>query len=330
MLASRKEFVKRTKLYLSGNDDSMNYFKGQEVSNLLWAMATLNMPSDGLLTLVGDYLRHISQDHEGIVSIQGISSILNRLELANIAWSCAVFAEYPANLMNFLYLGLLGDQKDPGLLANIYRDGGLQSQAVMTLLYVQTGMDVSASPSGLVLPDGFPDGWSEHFKSDGLNPLGGELSLTISKMQQSVSDALQRVGFDHIQEYIISMEQLAQDYSISLPSKTHEVLSIDIANVHDRIAIEVDGPSHFVTSVEKEGGSAGFTRRSRSGTLDYQFTWTGDHQVLNGSTAMKQRLLHALGWTAISVPFWDFDKLQSLEEEEAYCRRLLDLQTKNS
>ena len=322
--ACKKQLQQRIKLYLSGKENSMTFFKGQEISNLLWALATLNTPCDGLLDNVGDYLRKISSDSKGKMSVKSIASVFKRQELANIAWSCAVFGEYPSDVMAFLYGGLLGDQKNPDRLAKIYQDEGLQGQAIMTLLYVQAAMDLGKSTNGLTLPPGFPDDWGQSSGSSNgeVDSPTFELSLSTSKMQRTVSDAFRRIGFKHVEEHVISMADLASEYGVNVPPKAVEVLSIDIADIDNRIAIEVDGPAHFFTSIDEEGGSVGYTKLNKD-RLEYQFAWTGDRQQINGPTALKQRLLHLLGWKVIHIPFWDLMDLQSEEEKEEYCRNLL-------
>ena len=67
------------------------------------------------------------------------------------------------------------------------------------------------------------------------------------------------------------------------------VLSIDIANVEEMIAVEVDGPFHFVTRVDlrsqKERGEGEGMMKKR--TLEHEFLWNGDYQEINGSTALN-------------------------------------------
>ena len=68
---------------------------------------------------------------------------------------------------------------------------------------------------------------------------------------------------------------------------TAEGHSLDYALVDQRIAIEVDGPSHFVA----HGAGAG---RSEL-----------------GKTVLKRRLLGALGWRLVAVPFFEWGELNS-------------------
>jgi hypothetical protein len=70
------------------------------------------------------------------------------------------------------------------------------------------------------------------------------------------------------------------------------LLSIDLAIVDRRIAIEFDGPSHFsVDSLEPLG-----------------------------HTRPRDRLLSVMGWRFVSIPFFDWDKLNRSEHMDAYVR----------
>jgi hypothetical protein len=329
LTACKEQLLQRMQQYLRGQENSMTFFKGQEISNLLWALATLNVEAGDIMDCVGKYLSRISEGPNGAVTSATIANVFKRQELANIAWSCTIFGEYPGNVMPFLYRGLigLGEEGDPALLSKTYQDGGLQNQAIMTLLYVQAAMDLSGSTHDLSLPPGFPDGWQQNTVSmatgDTVAPTF-ELSLSTSKIQRSVSSAFNRIGFEHVEEHTITMEDMATEYGINVASKPVEVLSIDIADPQDRIAIEVDGPAHFITRIDKEDGPVGFTKVNK-GKLEYVFAWNGEHQVINGPTALKQRLLHSLGWKVVHLPFWEWYRLQGDgSAEEDYCASTLD------
>ena len=75
--------------------------------------------------------------------------------------------------------------------------------------------------------------------------------------------------------------------------------SLDLALRSSRIAVEVDGPSHFLRDV-------------------HGVYWP------NGSTRLKQRLLRAAGWRLVSVPFFEWDPLHSHETQRNYLQRKLD------
>ena len=71
------------------------------------------------------------------------------------------------------------------------------------------------------------------------------------------------------------------------------LFSIDLAMVDRRIAIEFDGPLHFTTN-----------------TLEPL-----------GHTRLRDRLLSAMGWHVVSIPFFDWDRLQHMSEKDDYVER---------
>jgi hypothetical protein len=133
-----------------------------------------------------------------------------------------------------------------------------------------------------------------------LTDTGLALSISTSKIQQAVSAAFSRIEFEHVDEHIINMQELAEEYGVNVPSTPMEILSIDIANLADKIAIEVDGPAHFVNSIDSLTTDEGGYTKFINGKLEYQFGWKGDRQEINGPTALKQRLLKKLGWKTVA------------------------------
>ena len=79
------------------------------------------------------------------------------------------------------------------------------------------------------------------------------------------------------------------------------LFSIDLAIVDRRIAIEFDGPLHFTRNTFEP----------------------------LGHTRLRDRLLSAMGWHVVSIPFFDWDELLQPEQMDAYVRqRLLQDQEK--
>lgn len=64
---------------------------------------------------------------------------------------------------------------------------------------------------------------------------------------------------------------------------------------------------------------------------EYRFNWNSNDQTMNGSTSLKLRMFHKLGWRLINIPFWDWvpiddigrDNNKRLVLQEEYCRSLL-------
>jgi very-short-patch-repair endonuclease len=74
------------------------------------------------------------------------------------------------------------------------------------------------------------------------------------------------------------------------------LFSIDLAITDRRIALEFDGPSHFTTN-----------------TLEPL-----------GHTRLRDRLLSAMGWHVVSIPFFDWDRLHNRPEQmDAYVQQRL-------
>ena len=73
------------------------------------------------------------------------------------------------------------------------------------------------------------------------------------------------------------------------------LFSIDLAIVNRRMALEFDGPSHFTTN-----------------TLEPL-----------GHTRLRDRLLSAMGWHVVPIPFFEWDKLHHPEQMDAYVKHRL-------
>ena len=306
-------------------------FKGQELANIVWACATLNNQFPDLLNAIAPYMRELCEQDNGTLSARSIAKHFKRQELANIAWSCAVMGRYPPDLMHILYMGLVGNggERDTEYLSQLFGDGGLQRQAIMSLLYVQIAVEMEFPANDLTLPEGFPDAW------DAVGDTGctenppetvSMLTLSTSRIQKDVSHALDRIGFSHVQEKVICMEELVRNHDIQLSPKPFEILSIDIADVKDKVGIEVDGPGHFCSVLDEwspQEEARGYAKLV-NGKLEYQFQWDG-RQQMNGSTALKERLLQRLGWTVLHIPFWEWYAMSGdTAKEDAYCTKLLE------
>ena len=73
--------------------------------------------------------------------------------------------------------------------------------------------------------------------------------------------------------------------------------SLDLALPSSRVAIEVDGPFHFLLP-----DGRGLRRP-------------------NGPTLLKRRLLAAAGWRVISVPFYEWDGFATANGQQTYLER---------
>lgn len=303
-------------------------------------MATLNYVRPALLDSIESFFLHnVGSSSSPTLSVTSIAKYHRRQELANIAWVCTVFGQYPRKLVEALYMGLigLGENTDPEYVKSIYKDDGIQSSGVMSLLYLQTLMDLEIkNEHSFSLPMDFPErfGSIKTLSSSSSNSNRGmvvesdslELELTSSKTQLAVGAALDRIGFDHIQEHIIDMATLSNDHGVSIAPVSKEVFSLDMAQVDSMIGIEFDGPGHFITNISNGPVAAKYESPvvlKNNGKMDTQFFWSEEHQEPNGPTAMKERILSQLGWKMVHIPFWQWFGLNE-EEQEDYCRSKLE------
>ena len=70
----------------------------------------------------------------------------------------------------------------------------------------------------------------------------------------------------------------------SFKHETAEGFSLYLAQPESKIAVEVDGPSHYLKELSTE------------------------ENVVNGATRFKTRLLRSFGWTVAHIPFFDWEK----------------------
>ncbi|EOD24931.1 hypothetical protein EMIHUDRAFT_115722 [Emiliania huxleyi CCMP1516] len=105
--------------------------------------------------------------------------------------------------------------------------------------------------------------------------------VTISEFQRSVAAALAAVQHGFEEEHL----------------EPRTGYSLDLALPSSRLAVEVDGPSHFLLPDGR------------------------DVRKPNGPTLLKRRLLAAAGWRVISVPFYEWDGFATANERHTYLER---------
>lgn len=328
---SVQQILSRCQRYTSGKERSpLTNFRGQEICNVVWSLATLNCITPHLLDTITPYILELCKDSDGTISARSIAMYLHRQELGNIAWSCTVAGYYPPELIRVLMLGLVGvgdgSNREPNAeyMDEIHGEkGGLSEHSIMALLYLHYGMQIDgAVVEGADLPSNFPTGWGDF----GVGGQGGELlgdesgmslTLTTSKVQRDVSNAFTRVGFDHVEEYMVPAGAMMK----------MDLLSLDIADPSRKVGIEVDGPPHFYHNLDQwtpQDTSKGQVRVNGR-KVEYDFDWSADRNNPNGSTCLKNRLLTKLGWKVIHIPFWEWYPMKGDQEaEDKYCRKLLE------
>lgn len=271
--------------------------------------------------------------------INSIALILDRQEAGLIAWSCAVLNRYPPQLMQLLYMALFGEGDDPSSLNEAYGDNGLKEQAVMSMLYVQMGLELESADQGLMLPSNYPIGWHNNLgrnlrfvSADDDAEFSSILKLSTSRLQKNISRVFKRINFAHELEHVITTRDIESEYGILLSSENIEFLSIDITNSEKKIGIEVDGPGHFVQVMDVCDPLHNGQELENSGravqmgkSIGWEFRQNAIRKV-NGSTALKDRLLENLGWRMAHIPFWEwrYSDNGGVANKENYCQALLD------
>jgi very-short-patch-repair endonuclease len=129
------------------------------------------------------------------------------------------------------------------------------------------------------------------------------LGLGWITLPQSILHVAVKAYREQAQKVTVSNGQREVGESLRRLGVSHELecitadglFSIDLAVVDRRIAIEFDGPLHFTKN-----------------TLEPL-----------GHTRLRDRLLSAMGWKVISIPFFDWDRLQQPAQMDAYVKQRL-------
>eukprot|EP00808_Paulinella_micropora_P016441 g7994.t1 len=116
-------------------------------------------------------------------------------------------------------------------------------------------------------------------------------ALQMSRHRQTKSSKLHKAVSDILLRYVKLVHQ-CEDFQTGL--------FLDISMPEQKLAIEVDGPVHFSTKAD------------------------GSRQYL-GTTVLKHRLLKAMGWRMLLIPFyeWDIIPYRNREQRAEYLRNKL-------
>ena len=95
------------------------------------------------------------------------------------------------------------------------------------------------------------------------------------------------------------MEQMGWNHSFK--HETAEGYSLDIAQPELKLAVEVDGPSHFLKDL------------------------SSGENVVNGSTRFKTWQLRSLGWTVAHISYLDWDHKSESERRQLVAAKLGEL-----
>jgi hypothetical protein len=295
----------------------------QAIANTAWAFATLNTPAPSLFKMIEERASSLVESgapqavantawalavlsHDAPAFFAAIDSrsdhILdagNPQNIANIAWGFAELGIRPdsffaglekhvgpfsssasmqsvCNICWSLVILDLAHQHDT-LLQSLW-DRAMSADAGSSIfLAVQlVQVELHAKASGIVLQSPVPPALRQRMVE-----AAGEIAQSnSSRFEGEYSKLLNDLGFEHERE----VSPFADD------EKAGDVLAIDMACSARKIAIECDGPSHYLSSGRE-----------------------------NGKTVAKRRLLERLGWKVVNIPYQDNMLMESrsfLEKNE--------------
>jgi hypothetical protein len=238
-------------------------FNPQHVSNTLWAFATLaRTPGAGLMQQLGARAAAVAKD-------------FNPQDVSNTLWAfVCFFRQLAGSVMSSVLQCWL-----PRLELESFSKKEL---AQIHQFLLACDLERSNLLSSFPLKAGLSSRASDAF---------APRDVTVSKLQQQVGDVLQSIGAQVQGEAVDARSLYSIDCLVLGWDKEENV----------KIALEVDGPSHFVC----------------------ESTESGIRRAPNGSTIIKRRHLSLLGYAVASVPYWEWNDLRDVEAKKAYLRAKL-------
>jgi len=267
--------------------DKLDKFNGQDCSNTVWAFATAGESHLQLFNKLAD--EAIKRQHEftdqgtanflwayasnGQVDEHLFSSLVpsvkdnldkyNAQELANVAWAYSVANVNAPSVFNKEFIN-----------ACLRNEESFELEELRQLHQWQLWQE--ELKSDISLPSSLQKRCYEAFVSQ---------DPTQSKLQDDVVSILSSLGLQP-QEEVLLKSGYRIDAVVEVNGK--------------QIAVEVDGPSHFL----------------------------GRSSERTGSTILKHRQVAALdGMTVVSIPYWEWDNLENDTEKKKYVQSLLGFET---
>ncbi|KAG6545019.1 hypothetical protein Mapa_013711 [Marchantia paleacea] len=261
-------------------------FQPQELAQLLWAFATLNEPAKRLLDMLDSECENSEQSIEERFSrsTPGASEPLSNWtsaeshfgkftlsELSSLSWSYTVLNEL--SRPSFALIWSLIVKMSQG---NAKQLQALSGQTMQLSQLHQVTLSLELEYPELDLLPGEPLRAMAESEWEKLK-IGKKSTSTT---QKDVEMLLVSTGRQWVGEY---------------SAASH---SLDAALVEEKIALEIDGPTHFA--------------RNTGRAL--------------GHTVLKRRQLSAAGWIVLSIPYQEWDELLGEAEQLEYLRDLLKQQ----